>query len=840
MNLFSTTRKNQSLKFSESSADHLTSNSKQSYYDSHSERPLPITPNNIINNTINNVPNQNPPPRRMYHLFSSYNSLSADFDIDDDLDDMLDGNNDLDLNSNRFSPLPSTRSDYNLEQYSESGLDSGSKNNGQKRWSLIPNTRQFSLLDIYKICRFKCIISTFMLIFFIILAIAFMRFVSAESIAVPLTYDFIIIGGGPAGSMLCKLLLKQGAKVLLLEAGKSSSNPQKIVFGVENSDLSIFNIPLLWSSVSFLNKDHQWHDSNNNSIYDIHLNYDNNKNNNIYISTLSSKMLMLGKGFGGSSLFSPMIYLRAIPSDIIQWGIKGWTWNKLLNHYKSNEIFHNDTFLNNNNNNNNNNNISDYHNSFNNSGSIWTTMINIKDDLSVQFVKLMTKYNILNFTSDFNDYFHNREQTIGYYHVNIHHGLKSIIQLNDLYKIGNENNDNNNYYNINKNNNFVAEFNAKVTRIILCDKKSNPKNSVDYNDCKRELKVSVSKSITNEMTAIGVEYIQDGIIKKAYLSKPHVGIKMKSKHYFLQNIIITAGAVMTPKLLMLSGIGSYNELNSNRIEPKIINENVGMYLQDHPMIGLTYKINKNSNCDQRLSESYNIPSFLSLSNEWTAYLHKIQSLQHCCDDNNHNNDDDGDQIQCDEEDVGIMGSIGHSVGMFIKSPFTHHESPDIQITFYPTISEPHIINHFQEKYKQSKEKMNFDNQVLFTIALMYPEATYQVSLNKSDPIESMPIVHLPSTSKTYLSEKDVNVLLWGIQQVRIFAKLLNYENYIQEEVSPGDYFAAYEYFQLTQWIHDNVVPSTNWAGSCRMGFTSTDSVVDNYLRVRGVDSLMIA
>ncbi len=52
-------------------------------------------------------------------------------------------------------------------------------------------------------------------------------------------------------------------------------------------------------------------------------------------------------------------------------------------------------------------------------------------------------------------------------------------------------------------------------------------------------------------------------------------------------IVLTAGALETPKLLMLSGIGPAQELARHGIEVKRDSPGVGRNLQDHVIIALT-------------------------------------------------------------------------------------------------------------------------------------------------------------------------------------------------------------------------------------------------------------
>ncbi|KAF3402984.1 Oxygen-dependent choline dehydrogenase [Talaromyces pinophilus] len=58
----------------------------------------------------------------------------------------------------------------------------------------------------------------------------------------------------------------------------------------------------------------------------------------------------------------------------------------------------------------------------------------------------------------------------------------------------------------------------------------------------------------------------------------------------LKEVILAAGAINTPKLLELSGIGNSKILNEHGITPVIENPNVGENLQDHLMSGLSFEV----------------------------------------------------------------------------------------------------------------------------------------------------------------------------------------------------------------------------------------------------------
>ena len=84
--------------------------------------------------------------------------------------------------------------------------------------------------------------------------------------------------------------------------------------------------------------------------------------------------------------------------------------------------------------------------------------------------------------------------------------------------------------------------------------------------------------------AVGVEYIQDGVPQRAYLDMAsRGGVTVKDSF----SVIVSAGALLTPKLLLRSGIGPSEELIKAGVSVKKHLPMVGKNLQDHPVVGMT-------------------------------------------------------------------------------------------------------------------------------------------------------------------------------------------------------------------------------------------------------------
>ena len=89
-----------------------------------------------------------------------------------------------------------------------------------------------------------------------------------------------------------------------------------------------------------------------------------------------------------------------------------------------------------------------------------------------------------------------------------------------------------------------------------------------------EVRAEVTRLLTEETRVVGVEYIQDGQVKQAHVDR---------------EVIVSAGALQSPKLLMLSGIGPAEHLRSLNIPVVADLPGVGQNLQDHLQLPIVFR-----------------------------------------------------------------------------------------------------------------------------------------------------------------------------------------------------------------------------------------------------------
>ena len=153
------------------------------------------------------------------------------------------------------------------------------------------------------------------------------------------------------------------------------------------------------------------------------------------------------------------------------------------------------------------------------------------------------------------------------------------------------------------------------------------------------------------------------------------------------------------------------------------------------------------------------------------------------------------------QNFGLLGSSGISAGAFLKSPWVLDDAPDIQLTLFPTVSEPHLTYMNQPVNATPEYILQESNQMLFTVALLTPEARQWIRLNSTNPVGYAPEMVLPTNRTTYLTKHDKERLCWAIGKVRDIMKFAPLSELTGAETSPGSSIhGCSDGSDLIQWV----------------------------------------
>ncbi len=272
--------------------------------------------------------------------------------------------------------------------------------------------------------------------------------------------------------------------------------------------------------------------------------------------------------------------------------------------------------------------------------------------------------------------------------------------------------------------------------------------------------------------AVGVRYLLRGVAETARAEG---------------EVILAAGAIGSPQLLMLSGIGPADHLRSHGIAVLADSPGVGANLSDHPAVAAMWRTPKTRGLWEQAGRKNLARWQLRHSGPMTT-------------------------------------NIAESGGFSRSDPAL--PAPDLQWHALPT------------PYQNAGLTDPAIRALSLLVTLVAVGSRGQVRLRSADPR------HKPVIDPAYLSDgADIEPLVTGIRMARDFAAARPASRMCQSELAPGG--DVHTDAEIREFIRHNLTTGHHPAGTCAMGGDSRlaasrlTSVVDPELRVRGIEGLRV-
>jgi choline dehydrogenase len=282
----------------------------------------------------------------------------------------------------------------------------------------------------------------------------------------------------------------------------------------------------------------------------------------------------------------------------------------------------------------------------------------------------------------------------------------------------------------------------------------------------------VQRILLDGRQATGVEVIKEGSRRVIGASK---------------EVILSAGALNSPQVLMLSGIGPGAELQRHGIPTLVDCPGVGRNLQDHFYIHCSFTSTRDSSYNHEIS---------GLRKYW-------QGLRYLATRS------------------GYLALGSSQVAAFVKSR-PEEEYADLQISFRPMTFTYH---------QGGSIAVDPVAAIAASVYRVRPAACGSVTLRSSNPAEA------PAFHANFLTEpEDIRAMINGIGQIRRIMGTEPIASRVIEENLPGPSVRSDN--ELLKYMEQHGNSAFHPAGTCKMGGDSL-AVVDERLCVRGVSRLRV-
>jgi choline dehydrogenase-like flavoprotein len=284
----------------------------------------------------------------------------------------------------------------------------------------------------------------------------------------------------------------------------------------------------------------------------------------------------------------------------------------------------------------------------------------------------------------------------------------------------------------------------------------------------------VSRIVIENGRAVGVEFADQNARSNVEIARAE------------REVIVTAGAIGSPKLLMLSGIGRAADLERVGVKPLHALDGVGENLQDHFDIDIVYELNGPYSLDK--------------------YAKKHMML-----------------LAGLEYKIFNKGPVTSNIaegGAFWYSD-SSVPTPDLQFHFLPGAG-----------VEAGVPPVPSGSGCTLNSYFLRPKSRGSVTLNSADPADA------PVIDPAYIRDPyDLKIAVEGIRQSREIMSQHALSKYIKSEHFPGSAVRTQAHYEeyAQQYGRTGYHP----VGTCKMGVDEM-SVVDPQLRVRGIEGLRVA